>query len=254
MSAAPLPLSALLQRADLWRGDALGSAEQAGVASGFASLDAVLPGGGWPRGALTELLLPRAGMGGGLGELALLRPALKALDADAGWVLLVSPPWLPLAPAWQGFGAGAGLSRLIVVEAARDDAAWACEQLLASGSVAALLAWLPESDARALRRLQLAMAGQQTLAFLFRPERFAASASPAPLRISLAADDAGLRLHIIKRRGPPLATPLVLPVERPVSWARLAARQLNGPQQIAGEAAGAGLRIHVANTVEGLRA
>lgn len=241
MSAAPLPLSALLQRADLWRGDALGCAEQAGFASGFANLDALLPGGGWPRGTLTELLLPQAGLGGGLGELSLLRPALRVLDADAGWVLLVSPPWLPHAPAWQGLGPG--LSRLIVVEAARDDAAWACEQLLASGAVAALLAWLPDSDARALRRLQLAMAGQQALAFVFRPDRFVDSASPAPLRISLAAEATGLALHIVKRRGPPLAAPLILPVERPINWARLAARQTPSPLQTAAQGVAAGVPL-----------
>lgn len=252
MSAVPLPLSALLLRADVWRGDALGSAEQAGVASGFASLDALLPGGGWPRGALTELLLPRAGLGGGLGELALLRPALKALDADAGWVLLVSPPWRPLAPAWQGFGPG--LSRLLVVEAARDDAAWACEQLLASGSVAALLAWLPDSDAKALRRLQLAMAGQQTLAFVFRPDQVVGSASPAPLRISLEADEAGLKLHIVKRRGPPLAAPLTLQVERPVSWARLAARQVLASRQPAVVTRGGAPEGRVVNAADAARA
>ncbi|GAA5183446.1 translesion DNA synthesis-associated protein ImuA [Niveibacterium umoris] len=222
MSQAPLPISALLQRADLWRGDALGRVEEAS-STGFDALDAALPGGGWPQGALTELLLPAAGLGGGLGEVSLLMPALRALESDAGWVALVAPPWLPHAAAWQA--AGQSLSRLLIVEAGRDDAAWASEQLLASGAVAALLAWLPDSDARALRRLQLAMAERRTLAFVFRGEQQATSASPAPLRIALGASDSGLALRILKRRGPPLAQPLLLEVARPVSWARLAARR-----------------------------
>ncbi|MCX9155336.1 translesion DNA synthesis-associated protein ImuA [Niveibacterium sp. 24ML] len=226
-AAAPLALSDLLQRADLWRGDALGQVAEA-RSTGFEALDAVLPGGGWPQGALTELLLPSAGLGGGLGEVSLLMPALRALNADAGWVVLVAPPWLPQAAAWQA--AGQSLSRLLIVEAAGEDAAWASEQLLASGAVAALLSWLPDSDARALRRLQLAMATRRTLAFVFRSEKQARAASPAPLRIALNAADSGLALQVVKRRGPPLAQAVRLQVARPVSWARLAARHPLGVQ------------------------
>ena len=40
--------------------------------SGFAELDARLPGGGWPVGAICELLLETMG----IGELGLLVPAL----------------------------------------------------------------------------------------------------------------------------------------------------------------------------------
>lgn len=229
MSAAPLPLSDLLQRADLWRGDALGRTEADVRATGFATLDEALPGGGWPQGALTELLLPASGLGCGLGELSLLMPALGALESDAGWTVLVAPPCLPLASAWQA--AGQRLSHLLIVEAERDDAAWACEQLLASGAVAALLAWLSDSDARALRRLQLAVAARRSLAFVFRSEKQALSASPAPLRIALAASENGLALQLLKRRGPPLARPIVLPVARPVSWVRAAARRPVPPLQ-----------------------
>ena len=40
----------------LWLGHQLGRPRGDGVTSGFAALDAQLPGGGWPRRALTELL------------------------------------------------------------------------------------------------------------------------------------------------------------------------------------------------------
>jgi protein ImuA len=53
-----------------------GRTQQAVLASGHAALDAQLPGGGWPVGALTELLLPHPGVG----ELRLLAPALAALQ------------------------------------------------------------------------------------------------------------------------------------------------------------------------------
>ena len=65
-------LAEVLTRPDVWRGDQLASAKVPTVASGFAPLDAELPGGGWARGALTEVLADGAGQG----ECSLLLPAL----------------------------------------------------------------------------------------------------------------------------------------------------------------------------------
>ena len=42
----------------LWRGDEFGAPAASVLPTGFARLDAELPGGGWPCGALTELLQP----------------------------------------------------------------------------------------------------------------------------------------------------------------------------------------------------
>jgi len=65
----------------LWRASQIGGAPGRITASGFDALDAELPGGGWPHGVLTELLLPQPGVG----ELRLLAPALAAVaPLDAG--------------------------------------------------------------------------------------------------------------------------------------------------------------------------
>ena len=48
-------LAEVLARPDVWRGDRCAVAPLPAVPSGFGALDAELPGGGWPRGALTEL-------------------------------------------------------------------------------------------------------------------------------------------------------------------------------------------------------
>lgn len=211
MSAPPLPaaLAEVLARGDVWRGDTLAVLAEANIPSGHAELDAELPGGGWPRGNLTEILVDR----GGLGEMTLLLPALARLSAGGGWLALVAPPWLPHAPAWAA--AGLALERLVVVRAGRQ-AAWCCEQLLACGGFSAVLAW-PEAaiDARAVRRLQVAAAGRPTLACLWRPPALAATPSPAPLRVLLAAGEEGLAVHILKRRGRPAAQPLNLSIARP---------------------------------------
>jgi protein ImuA len=205
------PLADVLARPDIWRGDRYAPAPLPVVASGFAALDAELPGGGWPRGALCELLAD----GCGLGEISLLLPALRAVRAEGGWSLLIAPPYPLHAPAWAA--AGADLAHLGVVSPASErDALWAMEQALASGAPALVLGWAAHADARALRRLQVAAAGGRSLALLFRPLRAVEEASPAPLRLALAAGtDGRLSVHLLKRRGPPPAAPIELALPCP---------------------------------------
>ncbi|GAB2891642.1 translesion DNA synthesis-associated protein ImuA [Uliginosibacterium flavum] len=210
-------LQTVLLRNDIWRGDRLAMPGEAGVASGFAALDAELPGGGWPRGALSELLLEASG----IGELSLLQPVLQACAVQAP-IALIAPPQRPHAPAWA---AVLPLERLLLVEARGAEVAWAAEHLLASGALGALLVWLPaQIDTRTLRRLQMAAEGHPAPAFVFRPAAAARQASPAPLRLNLAGSAEGLQLRVFKRRGPLSSQTLCLPVARPVAQARLLAR------------------------------
>ncbi|MDI7065596.1 hypothetical protein QMO17_30595, partial [Klebsiella pneumoniae] len=55
----------------LWRASQLAAGFDRVVSCGHTVLGAELPGGGWPAGALTELLTPQPGCG----ELRLLQPA-----------------------------------------------------------------------------------------------------------------------------------------------------------------------------------
>lgn len=209
MSAVPLPLAEVLARGDIWRGDALPGLPENAIASGHAELDAELPGGGWPQGNLTEILVDRCGQG----EMSLLLPALVSLSQAGGWLALIDPPCLPHAPAWVA--AGVVPERLLVIRAGRD-AAWSCEQLLASGGFAGVVAWPAAGiDARSLRRLQVAVEGRPTLACLWRSTAVAGLPSPAPLRLVLAGAADGLSVHILKRRGRPAARPLHLSMPRP---------------------------------------
>jgi len=211
VNAMPLTvaLAEVLARGDVWRGDALASLPDSAIPSGHAELDVELPGGGWPRGNLTEILVDR----GGLGEMNLLLPALSAISGAGGWLALVAPPWLPHAPAWAA--AGVALERLVIVRAGRE-VGWCVEQLLVSGGFAAVLAWPGEGiDARALRRLQMAAEGRRVFACLWRSTAAAQAPSPAPLRVLLDAGDGRLAVRIIKRRGRPATRPLVLSIPRP---------------------------------------
>ncbi|WP_228720629.1 translesion DNA synthesis-associated protein ImuA [Nitrogeniibacter mangrovi] len=207
-----------MTRTDLWRGQDFVTPDASGVRSGFAALDAVLPEGGWPRGALSEILSPMRG----LGEVSLVLPALRTLEASAGWIVLVAPPGRVHAPAWLAHGIP--LSRLLIVQASGQDAAWACEQLLGSQALAALLAWLPGTHPRQLRRLQVAAGHTESLCLVFRPISATRQPSPAPLRMALTGSPRGLQVDILKRRGPPLAAPLELSIDRPLPWRRLSRR------------------------------
>ncbi|WP_189443546.1 translesion DNA synthesis-associated protein ImuA [Salinicola rhizosphaerae] len=148
-------------------------------ATGHAALDSVLPGGGWPRSAVSELL----SNGTGSGELALLWPLLARLTAAAEPVVLISPPAMPYPAAWRG--AGLTLSQCHWLDVTGREALWATEQCLRAGCCAAVVAWLPQADARAMRRLQVAAASGETLAFVSRPVGRLEEASPVSLRLRL---------------------------------------------------------------------
>jgi len=195
----------LLHNPLLWRGDSQARVERT-VASGFAELDRELPGGGWPQGALTELLIDREG----IGELRLIMPALARLSRSGAWIALIAPPHLPYAPALARVGVDPG--RVAVVEAGDEkDRWWAAEQVLRSESAGALVFW-PQSinDAR-LRRLAVAAQDIATLAFLFARSERASLPSPAALRIRLSGGEK-LRLDVFKRRGGVTARPLEIDV------------------------------------------
>jgi hypothetical protein len=192
----------------LWRGSDLARTRLPGVSSGSQALDRELPGGGWPLGALTEILPQHEG----IGELRLLGQALSALSRKNQYLIWVAPPYAPYAPALAA--AGIDMRYLTIVRTrSRKDALWALEQALASNACGAVLGWLPESGGdryTELRRLQLAAERGQALAFLFRSAACEREASPAALRIAVCAHRGGLAVRIFKRRGGALASPVYL--------------------------------------------
>jgi hypothetical protein len=204
-----MALEEILRHPRVWRGHALAGAIP-GVPTGFAALDTELPGGGWPVGGLTELLVPARG----IGELGLLLPALSRLTCAGRRVVWLTPPHLPYAPALAA--AGVDLPHLAVISAAgRRDALWAAEQALRTGSCHALLAWLDRPGYPHLRRLAVAAEAGRAFLALFRPPQAAAESSPACLRLALEPAESGLRVQILKRRGGQAGESLLLPVKRP---------------------------------------
>src|SRR5579862_156722 len=119
-------LARLLEHPSIWRGHS--AARRDVLPSGFAALDELLPGKGWPRTGLIEILVARFGSG----ELSLVLPALAALTraTSARWCVWVAPPLMPFAPAL--LERGMRLERVAVVGGER--ALWTCEQTLGSGA------------------------------------------------------------------------------------------------------------------------
>ena len=202
--------SALLDRPDIWRGDSLNRAGAPVVSSGFPALDAGLPGGGWPAGALTEILPAHEG----IGELRLLGSALAELSRRGLRLAWIAPPHLPYAPALAA--AGIDIAKLVIVRtASRKETLWAAEQALAANACGAALAWLQGAKYAELRRLQIAAEGGRAPVFLFRPPETAGESSPAALRIALGTACGGLAAHVLKRRGTSLTRPILLPAMPP---------------------------------------
>ncbi len=229
MSASVSPLSRIGVHADVWQADALAGAPARVLATGDALLDAQLPGGGWPLGALTEVLQPN----GVHSEWRLLLPALAR--SGSGAVVLVGAPQQPFGPA---LGAqGLAPQRLLWVDAqVPAQRLWATEQALRCADVDAVLAWLVQVRPEQLRRLQIAAAEFGKLLFVLRPEAAQAESSPAALRLwagpaSPERNDA-LEVRALKRRGPPLVQPLHL-AARPSLLARLLAASNAAPTLVA---------------------
>lgn len=188
-------LDAVLQHPGIWRRSASAQPHVRALSTGNAELDAMLPGGGWPCGAVSEILCEYDGVG----ELSLLMPALADITQRGQRVIFVTPPYTPYAPALAAHGVD--LRYVVQIDANPTEGAWSAEQCLRSGSCGAVLSWLPIADYTLLRRLQLAAESGDALAFVFRPAKAASKTSPAALRLQLHTGAGQTDIEILKCRG-----------------------------------------------------
>lgn len=148
------------------------------LSTGRQELDRAL-GGGWPEGALVEILAA----GPGLGCISLLLPALAALTRRGeilAWLPQDEPPYAPAL-----LRAGIDPAHVVLLRAANlRERLWAAEHCLRSGVCSALLMEEPRrlSDPQ-LRRLKLAATAGNSRCFLLRADAAASLPSPAPIRL-----------------------------------------------------------------------
>lgn len=204
----------------VWRGRELAQAQERTVSTGHEALDAQLPGKGWPLGQLIEVLQAESQrhvwqlVGKGLATL---------MAAQAEPAVLVDAPYQPFGPALRAQGITP--EQLLCVWAGKPSARlWAAEQALRCGDVCAVLAWLPQARQEELRRLQLLAQSSEKLLVVFRSVAARSLSSPARVRLLVQGTDR-MEVLILKRRGPPLQQPLLLPSQPRKLSSLLAARK-----------------------------
>jgi len=189
----------------LWKASQLARTAGRVVESGYESLAAELPGGGWPKGSLIELMTSQSG----IGELRTLRPALVTLSDKP--IALIQPPQVPNMHAFAYMGVDP--SKLVWIRPKKSaDGLWAVEQILKTGSFGAVLFWQQHIRGESLRRLSLAAQSNETVLWLTRPLANAQDSSPAPLRLALRAAENGVSVEVIKRKGPVGGASFIVPV------------------------------------------
>ena len=196
------------------------------VSSTFTQLDRELPGQGWPRGQLVELLVNHAG----IGELSLLAPALAQLAHSGRTNVWIMPcenvrashsRLIPYAPALTA--AGVDLAHTIFVRPSTpSEGLWAFEKALRAEHLGAVIGWISvshrsDNDFKALQRLHVLAQRNLSLAFVLRATLDASAPSPAALRLQLSGSGTHLRIDLLKRRGRPLPDPIFVPLH-PLHW------------------------------------
>jgi hypothetical protein len=177
--------------AGVWRG--LGKARPDSESTGIATLDQALLGG-WPVGALSQLVSAEAGLG-----FSLMLPLLARLTQAGRHVALVAPPYIPYAPALRD--AGITLDRLLwLAPRERIDALWATEQMLRSGLYGAVALWSPALEAPIERRLQLAAETGRSIGILSHAGAHGAH-SICAVRLAVRPAAAGLVVEVLRCRG-----------------------------------------------------
>lgn len=198
----------------LWRGCELAGQGDHGLSTGFAALDAILPGRGWPRNGLMEVITPTWGSG----ELQLLLPLMRDVIARGQWLLWISPPYLLYAPALIQAGIDPGQVLVVDLQTSCKDALWTMEKALQTRNCGLVLAWQNWLPGKVLRRLQLAAASGDTLGVLFKHHDSKHSHSPLRLKIEDSSPAhspcSEAEVTLIKARGNfrPLRARLPLPL------------------------------------------
>lgn len=187
-------------RTALWTGHSLGSPQTLNMPTGYPSLDAQLPGAGWPSQTLIEIL-PTLHC---WHHTQLLRHAAQMMIKQGGSLLLITRHLKPYLPAWHQDGIPA--DRIILIQTRTEaESLWSIEKALQAKSLTMVVGWLSHARPDQLRRLHIHAQQHPGLLFAIRP--FAAKHEPSasPLRIAIDRSPSSLdmEVQILKRRGAP---------------------------------------------------
>lgn len=173
------------------------------LSSGYAELDEKLLGGLPEQG----LMLVQSAMG--IGELRLLMPYLKQQSiASQKLLVLIAPPMQINGEMLQHYGISLE-QVLIITPTEQQQALWAAEQCLKSGTCHTVVLWQHHINVAQAKRLQLSAKKGQALQVIFNQD--AASISlPVSLILDLQPLKSGLRVEIKKHQGHWVCAPFEL--------------------------------------------
>lgn len=209
-------LKQLLNRTDIWRGDARALPPKLVLDSGYAELNEALLNGGWPKRSLVEVCQK----GFNHQEWFLFSPALKTAE---GYIVLLNPPVIPFCQAL--IQAGLDLDQIIIVQVSnKADFLASFVELARSESCSVLLAWQQQHNLNytELRKCLLASNEGAAVCVMFRPEHAQQQSSPASLRLLSEITAHDVQLRVFKQKGvlqQSLSQVINLPV--PVLWKAL---------------------------------
>ncbi|MBM3967439.1 MAG: hypothetical protein FJ308_20650 [Planctomycetes bacterium] len=129
------------------------------ISSGSVGMDGCLPGGGYAKGSMLELvhggMSHRRGMFCGMGLMGLGVRIAKEWISDGRYLVILDRDRQFYAPGVAAMGVP--LERLIVLQpSSESDAIWGMDQALRNGAAGAVVAWVHRLEDRVARRLQLA--------------------------------------------------------------------------------------------------
>lgn len=191
-------MTTLKNQGQIWSGNDWRLTHSAASPSGYVALDNLLNGGGWPLGAVTEILCSQPGQG----ELRLVIPFLEQLgQQDLRWQLWLNPPYQPYGPGLNAWGLNT--DKMLICQADKpEDLLWSIEQGITTGGASVVLAWVEALDKAQLRRIQLASEKNGIATFLFRSLKFRHAQSVSALRLAInMMEQQRVQLDILKRRG-----------------------------------------------------
>lgn len=164
--------------------------------TGMPALDELLPGGGWPKGGLVEIIVSDKCVDAS--ELVL--PALARISQKSRWIAMVTPPQPARSSIFTAQDINA--SRLLQVNPHPGRSGlWTVESMLSSGDCSAVLAWPVCETGLMDMRLQKAATAGKALCVLFRHGCVPAHNSGVDIRLKLEASETGRALYLLNSKG-----------------------------------------------------
>jgi hypothetical protein len=183
---SPILIESILNsRNDIWRLGDETTKNRDVYRSGLKELDNFLPGGGWPRIGLIEIIVKHYG----LGELQILMPLMRKLTTHDKLLLWICPPYKICTSTL--IKAGIDIEKLLIInsEVRTKDALWAAEQALQTQEFGIVLLWRNDVTRSALHRLLLATKNNKTLGVLFKRKKTEDSQSSMVLKLEHPTGD-----------------------------------------------------------------